>query len=454
MLRLSVEQVEASRQLEGPVRLVAGAGTGKTAVIAERFRRLVEAGEQPASILVMTFTERAAAEMRQRITEEIGGLEPPHVGTFHSLALRWLREEAAAAGLHPGFGILSGPDRWILLRELMWELGEPALIGGERPDDLVGPLLKLQERLKQELVPLTRLAAWAGRVEDEERRALLRAAARLFGAHAARCRQERLLDFDDLLVRIVGLFEAQPQVRQRYASRFPWIMVDEYQDTNLAQERIVELLAGPGGNVCVVGDDDQSIYRFRGASRASMERFLDWFPQAETRSLGCNRRSAASVVSAARRLIEQNPDRLPKPLDADPELGAGAPVEIWRFRQGEEEAAAIARSAAELVASGVRPGEIAVLVRTHALARPVAEGLAAAGLPFRHWAAQGLFQRPEIRDILAYLRLLRDPSDLLALARLLVRPPLHANLESVLRTWREGRRACPVVRRGGLVLRR
>jgi DNA helicase-2/ATP-dependent DNA helicase PcrA len=441
VLRLSVEQVEASRRLEGPVRLVAGAGTGKTAVIAERFRRLVEAGVDPAAILVMTFTERAAAEMRQRITEEIGGLEPPHVGTFHSLALRWLREEAAAAGLHPGFGILSGPDRWILLRELMWELGDPALVGVERPDDLVAPLLKLQERLKQELVPLTRLAAGAERVEDRERRALLKAAARLFGAHAARCRQERLLDFDDLLVRIVGVFEAGQSLRQQYASRFPWIMVDEYQDTNLAQERIVELLAGPGGNVCVVGDDDQSIYRFRGASRASMERFLSCFPEAETRALGRNRRSVASVVSAARRLIERNPGRLPKPLEADPELGAGVPVEIWRFRRGEEEAATIARTATELVRSGVRPGEIAVLVRTHALARPVAEALAAAGLPFRHWAAQGLFQRPEIRDLLAYLRLLRDPSDLLALARLVVRPPLYANLESVLRSWREGRTA-------------
>ncbi|MDP9247409.1 MAG: UvrD-helicase domain-containing protein, partial [Candidatus Dormibacteraeota bacterium] len=142
MLRLSAEQVEASQQLEGPVRLVAGAGTGKTAVIAERFRRLVESGVSPASILVMTFTERAAGEMRHRITDEIGGLEPPQVGTFHSLALRWLREEAIRAGLHPGFEILSGPDRWILLRELMWELGDPALIGGERPDDLVGPLLK------------------------------------------------------------------------------------------------------------------------------------------------------------------------------------------------------------------------------------------------------------------------------------------------------------------------
>jgi DNA helicase II / ATP-dependent DNA helicase PcrA len=393
MLELSAEQVEASRQLQGPLRLVAGAGTGKTAVIAERFRRLLEAGVDPASILVMTFTERAASEMRQRITIE-AGVEPPAVGTFHSLALRWLREEASRAGLPPSFGILGGPDRWILLRELMWELGDPALVGGERPDDLVGPLLKLQERLKQELVPFSRLAAFAGHVEDPERSALLKAAARLFTVHAERCRKERLLDFDDLLVQVVRLFEGHPGVREHNADRFPWIMVDEYQDTNLAQERIVELLGGRHGNVCVVGDDDQSIYRFRGASRASMERFLDCFPAAETLTLGRNRRSQVSVVSAAGRLIEHNQDRLAKPLEADPALGVGMPVEIWRFEHARDEAVAVAEAIAELVRGGLRPSQVAILVRAHALARPLAEALVVAGLPFRHLAGQGLLQRP------------------------------------------------------------
>jgi DNA helicase II / ATP-dependent DNA helicase PcrA len=438
VLELTAEQVEASRQLAGPRRLVAGAGTGKTAVIAERFRRLLDSGVDPAAILVMTFTERAASEMRLRITREAGGREPPAVGTFHSLALRWLREEASRAALPPGFSILGGPDRWILLRELMWELGDPALVGGERPDDLVAPLLKLQERLKQELVPYSRLAAFAGHVEDPERRDLLKAAARLFMVHADRCRKERLLDFDDLLVQVVRLFEGHPSVREHYADRFPWIMVDEYQDTNLAQERMVELLGGPAGNVCVVGDDDQSIYRFRGASRASMERFLACFPTAETRTLGRNRRSPATIVAAASRLIEHNQDRLAKPLEADPALGTGLPVEFWRFERGSDEATGIARAAGELVAGGLRPSQIAILVRAHALARPLAEALAQAGLPFRHLAGQGLMLRPEIRDVLAYLRLLRDPSDLLALSRLLVRPPLRADLPAALRLWREG----------------
>ncbi|MBJ7599303.1 MAG: hypothetical protein DLM67_25470 [Candidatus Nephthysia bennettiae] len=438
MLELTAEQVEASRQLAGPLRLVAGAGTGKTAVIAERFRRLLDDGVDPASILVMTFTERAASEMRQRITSETGGLEPPAVGTFHAIALRWLREEASRAGLPPGFAILGGPDRWIQLRELMWELGDPSLVGVERPDDLVGPLLKLQERLKQELVPFSRLAAFAGHVEDSERRDQLKAAARLFAVHAERCRKERLVDFDDLLVHVVRLLENHPEVREHYAARFPWIMVDEYQDTNLAQERVVELLGGPGGNVFVVGDDDQSIYRFRGASRASMERFLACFPVAETLTLGRNRRSPASVVSAAARLIEHNPDRLAKALGADPAHGQGMPVEIWRFEQGTDEAAAIAEAVSLMVDGGLRPSQAAILVRTHALARPVAEALMAAALPFRHLAGQGLLQRPEIRDLLAYLRLLRDPTDLLAVSRLVVRPPLRVDLGEALAIWREG----------------
>src|SRR5262249_39393371 len=149
----------------GPVRVVAGAGTGKTAVIAARFRRLLELGVDPASILVMTFTERAAAQMRERILADSAVAEAPHVGTFHSLAMRWLRDDGPRPGVTPAFRIVAGPDRWILMRELMWDLGAQPLVGAERPDDLVGPLLKLLERTKQELVPLPRLHAWVAHVE-------------------------------------------------------------------------------------------------------------------------------------------------------------------------------------------------------------------------------------------------------------------------------------------------
>ena len=173
MVGLSAEQVLASGGVTGPTRVVAGAGTGKTAVIAERFRRLVASGVEPGRILVMTFTERAASLMRERIIELVPGAEAAQVGTFHALALGWLREDGERIAIRSGFDVLAGPDRWIAMRQLMWELGDPALVGQERPDDLVTPLLKLQERLKQELVPVARLAAWAERDPDRERGPLL-----------------------------------------------------------------------------------------------------------------------------------------------------------------------------------------------------------------------------------------------------------------------------------------
>ncbi len=427
---LSDEQRIASQVRPGPLRVVAGAGTGKTAVIAARFCELLAAGVDPARILVMTFTERAAAEMRDRILAAGGIPDAPNVGTFHSMALRWLREEGRHLGLSPAFRILTGPERWILARELMWELGNLALVGAERPDDLVAPILKLIERLKQELIPLSRLRDWAERLEDAGRRRMLEAVLDLMQAYERRCWREALLDFDDLLRHAVRLFEEHPEVRRRYAARFPWIMVDEYQDTNLAQERMVELLAGPEGNVCVVGDDDQSIYRFRGASRASMERFLASFPSAPTVTLGRNRRSTVAIVSAARRLIEHNPERLPKPLEAAAGAAAVPAVEVWGCVDGGQEAEAIAAEIARVRAAGVT--SVAVLARTHAIARPLAGALAAAGIPYQYRAGQGLFQRQEVRDLVAYLRLLHDPDDRLALSRLLVRPPLRLDLAPAL----------------------
>jgi DNA helicase II / ATP-dependent DNA helicase PcrA len=431
---LSAEQRAAAEHLRGALCVVAGAGTGKTAVIAERFRLLVDSGVDPASILVMTFTERAAAEMRARI-QAAASCEAPNVGTFHSLALRWLRDDPRG-GLPAGFRILKGPERWISLRELLWELGHPALIGEERPDDLVRPLLRLEERLKQELVSVDRLRAWARHQEDEERRERYLAAAQLFAAHAARCRKQGLADFDDLLLLAVRLLENHPEVGAHLRARHPWVMVDEYQDTNTAQERLVELLGAPDGNVCVVGDDDQSIYRFRGASRASMERFRSRFAGATTLALGANRRSTVHVVEAAREVIERNPGRLSKTLSAA--APQGPPVEVWSCADGDREASSIVERVQRLREEGVPLRRIAVLTRTHAIAGPVLDALEAAGVPFQHWASRGFYGRPEVRDLIAYLRAVHDPGDLHALVRLLGRPPLGLDVEEAVRELRSG----------------
>jgi DNA helicase II / ATP-dependent DNA helicase PcrA len=445
-MRLGAEQARAAAIGRGAVRVVAGAGTGKTAVIAERFRRLVAGGASPASILVMTFTERAAAEMRQRIEDLIG--EPaPAVGTFHSIALGWLRSDGRLVGVSPGFRILAGADRWILARELMWKLGDPVLTGDERPDDLVSPALQMLERLKQELVPLKKLAAWAAATHGDEtdpgvaeRVELMQASVRLFGAYERACRKQRWLDFEDLLTLAVRLLEEQPSLRLAYRARFPHVLVDEYQDLNLAQERLVELIA-EGGDPFVVGDDDQSIYRFRGASRASLERFRSRFPGALTITLGRNYRSSRRIVTAAATLIANNEARLPKELRAS---RPGQKVELWLCPDGDTEASAIATEAERLAATGIALRRIAVLCRTNAIARPIAEALAARRLPHVVIGGRGFYDRLEVKDVIALLRVLRDPTDVVALARVLTRPPAGLDPAAALSTLRDRNGALPL----------
>jgi DNA helicase-2/ATP-dependent DNA helicase PcrA len=425
---------------------VAGAGTGKTAVIAERFRRLVAEGAPPASILVMTFTDRAAAEMRQRIEDQIG-VPAPAVGTFHSMSLGWLREDGRRVGVPAGFRILAGADRWILARELMWGLGDPALTGDERPDDLVSPALQMLERMKQELIPLKKLAAWAAATNAlekdpaiAERGQLMEACVRLFRAYERACREQRLLDFDDLLTLAVRLLEEQPVLLRAYGERYPHVLVDEYQDMNLAQERLVELIAS-NGQPFIVGDDDQSIYRFRGASRASLERFRTHFPAALTITLGRNRRSSRRIVTAAAALIAGNQERLPKELRSS---RPGDKVELWLCPDGGTEAGAIAAEAERLVAGGVPMPQIAVLCRTNAIARPIADALAARTLPHVVIGGHGFLNRPEVKDVIALLRVLRDPTDLVALARALTRPPAGLDPAAALSKLRDRDGAAPL----------
>ncbi len=431
-IRLGADQRVAAEIGGGPIRVVAGAGTGKTAVIAERFRRLFAAGVSPSSILVMTFTERAAAEMRQRI-EDLIDAAAPSVGTFHSIALGWLRADGRAVGVPPGFRILTGADRWILTRELMWQLGDAALAGDERPDDLVAPALQMLERMKQELVPLGRLASWAASSDDAERADLMRACVRLFRAYERECKKRRFLDFEDLLVLTVRMLEDHRSLLDKYTARFLHVLVDEYQDLNLAQERLVELIASKS-QPFVVGDDDQSIYRFRGASRASLERFHDRFPDAKTITIGRNRRSSRRIVSSAAALIANNSDRLPKQLLSDV---PGPQVELWLCPDGMTEAAAIATHAAGLVERGTSPREIAVLCRTNAIARPIASALAARGLPHVVIGGHGFLDRPEIRDVVALLRVLRDTGDVVAIARAVTRPPSSLDQVSALTALRD-----------------
>jgi DNA helicase II / ATP-dependent DNA helicase PcrA len=303
------------------------------------------------------------------------------------------------------------------------------------------------ERLKQELVPLEKLVAWAAATHGDEtdpgvaeRVELMQACVRLFGAYERACRKQRWLDFEDLLTLAVRLLEEQPSLRLAYRARFPHVLVDEYQDLNLAQERLVELIA-EGGDPFVVGDDDQSIYRFRGASRASLERFRSRFPGALTITLGRNYRSSRRIVTAAATLIANNEARLPKELRAS---RPGQKVELWLCPDGDTEASAIATEAERLAATGIALRRIAVLCRTNAIARPIAEALAARRLPHVIIGGRGFYDRLEVKDVIALLRVLRDPTDVVALARVLTRPPAGLDPAAALSTLRDRNGALPL----------
>jgi DNA helicase II / ATP-dependent DNA helicase PcrA len=322
----------------------------------------------------------------------------------------------------------------------MWDLGDAALTGDERPDDLVSPALQMLERLKQELVPLKRLSAWAAATDELERGQLMEACVSLFRAYERACRKQGLLDFEDLLTLAVRLLEEQPAVLRSYSARYPHVLVDEYQDLNLAQERLVELIA-QRGEPFIVGDDDQSIYRFRGASRASLDRFRSHFPSALTVTLGRNHRSSRRIVIAAAALIANNPERLPKELRSS---RAGDKVELWLCPDGSTESDAIAAEAERLVVSGVPLPRIAVLCRTNAIARPIANALAARRLPHVVIGGHGFHDRPEVKDVIALLRVLRDPTDVVALARAMTRPPLGLDPVAALTRLRDRDDAAPL----------
>src|SRR4029077_11898493 len=284
------------------------------------------------------------------------------------------------------------------------------------------------------------LSAWARRAEDREKAELMRACVRLFRAYEGACRRQRVLDFEDLLTLTVRMLEQRPALLDAYRDRYPYVLVDEYQDLNLAQERLVELIAG-GRAPFVVGDDDQSISRFRGASRGSLERFLSTFPAAHTVTLGRNHRSSRRIVSAASALVGNNPDRLPKDLRSST---SGEKVEIWACPDGASEAAASAEEASRLMGSGLAASAIAVLCRTNALARPIADALAAHGLPHVVIGGHGFNDRPEIKDVIALLRVLRNPTDIVAVARAVTRPPASLQQEGALAVLRDRKEATPL----------
>ncbi|TMF85103.1 MAG: Dna2/Cas4 domain-containing protein [Chloroflexi bacterium] len=421
---LTDAQKTAVAHTQGPLLIVAGAGTGKTRVLVERYRRLRGLGVAAEQILLLTFTEKAAREVLDRVEleDELPAGER-FILTYHAFAQRFLQEEGWLCGIPKSFRIVSEVRKWELMRDVLLAQRPPHLFHAQRPYERIAELLKLVERLKQELVSPDEFVAWAGSMADvdDPTVAAQREAAFAYRDYQQRLLVEERLDFDDTIYYTVQLLLSQPSVAARQSQRFAHLMVDEFQDTNFGQSRLLELIAGPERNVCVVGDDDQSIYKFRGASVANLRRFRSVFPDAAVVRLEQNFRSRGPILRAAGRLIALDPERLAKRLEAT--RGEGRPVSVLTATNVIEEADAVAAYVKTAIDEGRhRPNAIAILLRANAHLHNFARAMQRIGVAYQVSGGRGFYQQPEIKDCLAFLRATDSPDDTVCLMRLLSLP--------------------------------
>jgi DNA helicase-2/ATP-dependent DNA helicase PcrA len=422
-------QRAAVAHANGPLLIVAGAGTGKTRVLVERYRRLRQEGVPAERILLLTFTEKAARELLDRVEQEdYLPAGERFVSTYHAFAQRFLQEEGWLCGIPKAFRIVSEVRKWELMRDVLLARRPTHLFHAQRPYERIGELLKLVERAKQELVSPVEFRAWAdaNASVDDPVLAAQREAAVVYGEYQGRLLAEERLDFDDTIFFSVQLLTEEPSVAARQSQRFTHLMVDEFQDTNFAQSRLLELLAGADRNLCVVGDDDQSIYKFRGASVANLRRFRAVFPDTTVIRLEENYRSRGPILRAAGRLINEDPDRLEKRLSAT--RGEGRPLSVLTASSVTEEADAVAALVKNAIDEGkFRPNAIAILLRANAHLHNFARALQRRGVAYQVTGGRGFYQQPEIKDCLAYLRAVDSPDDTVCLMRLLSLPRYAAD---------------------------
>ena len=395
---LNPEQRQAVSTTEGPLLVLAGAGTGKTRVITYRIAHLMERGVAPESILAVTFTNKATGEMKERVREIVGEPDPgPRISTFHSLGLSILRREAESIGYRPNFSIYDPSDSIALLRVIL--------------RDLVTPEANLspEEAFRQ--------ISWAKthfQTADDESRAAEnpreRLTARAYALYTQAMAARNALDFDDLIFRSVLLLGSNDAVRGAYRDRFRYLLVDEYQDTNTSQYRFLKALAGDNPNLCVVGDDDQSIYAFRGANRELILRFAEDYPDARVIRLERNYRSTEPILKLANAVIALSPGRHKKSLRSV--LGPGEPVRWIALKDSEIEARSIVTDIRKRrLETGLPLRAFAVLVRSTLQARPLEERFRLENMPYFLIGGQSWFSRKEIRDALAYWSLIVNPDD-------------------------------------------
>ncbi len=428
-------QHEAVTHPGGPLLILAGAGTGKTHTLVERFAWLSEHGTPADAILVLTFSSAAADELRERIETRVGALEVSYeelsVTTIQAFCARLLRDEALEAGIDPFAAPVTAADRLAMLLERIDDLPLASHDLRGNPSALLGSLVQRIDRLKDELVTARDYEAWATTLPEESEAERARAArerefAAIYTAHDRMLGEAGTLDFGDLVLHAFRLLREKPHIRQRLAARFRHVLVDEFQDTNFAQNLLLRLLVAEHGNVTAAADDDQAIYRFRGASTKNIADFRAEWPEAAVVRLTESFRSGENILTAAHAVVAPDADRLPKRLQAH----AGAPageVAFWRCASERAQAQAVAADVERLVSrEDVAPEDVCVLVRSvKGEGQAVAAALEERAVPYRLSGAAAFFQRAEVRDLLAWLRLLVDPGDAGAVVRALARPPIE-----------------------------
>lgn len=402
---LNDQQRQAVTTVQGPVLILAGAGTGKTRTLTARIAYLVETERvPPEKLLAVTFTNRAADEMRERVADTIGQDKSKAMvlSTFHSLCVRILRSDIHHIGYRHNFTIYDQKDQLGLIKRLLTRI---------RTD---GP--KLDPKLAQLIISRTKNGLAAGEETGPDQVPVL------MQRYQEELRTLNALDFDDLLIQAVKLLKEFPEVREKWRTRFSHLMIDEFQDTNRLQLDLVALLAGSPPNVCVVGDDDQSIYSWRGACLANLLEFETHFPNPAVIRLEENYRSTNAILHTANSLIKNNPRRRPKQLWS--QLGDGDPVRIVSCADDQEEAEYVVARMQQLHQEERTPWEgMAILYRMNAQSRLFEQELRKAKIPYRVVGGMSFFERREIRDLAAWLRVVVNPDDDISLLRIVGRPP-------------------------------